>query len=39
MFDMPAQLAGYPWEVLLVFDVIEEPVIKVDSFVNVHWFL
>ena len=36
MFNKPAQLASYPWEFLLVFDVIEEPVIKVDSFVNVH---
>ena len=39
MFNKPAQLASYPWEFLLVFDVIEEPVIKVDSFVNVHRFL
>ena len=39
MFDMPAQLASYPREVLLVFDVIEKPVIKAYSFVNVHWFL
>lgn len=39
MLNKPAQLASYPWEFLLVFDVIEEPVIEIDSFVNIHWLL